>query len=152
MRFREMLGATRAKFAAVSNDLVFLYANDAYAKQWDKQPDDLIGKHVKEIFGAEGFEVSLEKFTDAINGETVTYEAEYSVGLRTFDLAIRLVPFYGADQDSANSGNSQGFYVFSQYVTPKRVSQQALSLILASAPGRICICLLYTSPSPRDRG
>lgn len=139
MRFREMLGATRAKFAAISNELVFLYANEAYAKQWDKRPDDLIGKHVKEILGAEGFEDSLDKFVDAIGGETVDYEAEYRVGLRTFDLAIRLVPFFDTDQDSANEGKSQGFYVFSQYVTAKRVSQQALSLILASAPGRICL-------------
>ena len=117
-----MLGATRAKFAAISRDFVFLYANKAYAKQWDNQPDDLIGKHAKEILGADGFEGSLDKFVDAIAGETVNYEAEYTVDQRTFVLAIRLVPFYGTDQDSTDPGESEGFYV----------------------------CLLYTSPSPRD--
>ncbi len=138
-RYREMLGATRAKFAAISKDFAFLYANEAYAKQWDKRPDDLIGKHVKEILGSESFEDSLDKFVDAIGGETVDYEAEFTVGLRTFVLAIRLVPFYGADQDSTDPNNIEGFYAFSQYVTAKRVSQQALSLILASAPARICL-------------
>lgn len=139
LRFREMLGVTRAKFAAVSRELVFLYANEAYAQQWDKRPDDIIGRPVKEVLGAEGFEDSLDHFVDAIGGETVEYEAEYCVGQRTFFLAIRLVPFYATDQKSTDPAKIEGFYFLSQYVSPKRVSQQALSLILASAPGRICL-------------
>ncbi len=134
-----MLGATRAKFAAISKDFVFLYANEAYAKQWDKRPDEIIGKPVKEILGVDGFEDSLDHFVDAISGETVEYEAEYCLGQRAFVLAIRLVPFYAEDQDSTDPPEIEGFYFLSQYVTPKRVSQQALSLILASAPGRICL-------------
>ena len=137
-RFRDMLGATRAKFAAISKDFVFLYANDAYAKQWDKQPEDLVGRHVKEILGVEGFEESLDRFGEAMEGQIVNYEAEYNVNHRVFVLAIRLVPFWETDQDSTDKTKIQGFYVLSQYVTSKRVSQQALSLILASAPGRIC--------------
>lgn len=134
-----MLGATRAKFAAISNDFVFLYANEAYAKQWDKRPDDIVGRPVKEILGAEGFEDSLDHFVDAIGGETLEYEAEYCVGQRTFVLAIRLVPFYATDQDSTDPAKVEGFYFLSQYVTSQRVSQEAISLILASAPGRICL-------------
>lgn len=134
-----MLGATRAKFAAISKDFVFLYANEAYAKQFDKRPDDLIGKHAKEILGDDGFEGSLDRFVDAIGGDTVDYEAEYTVGQRTFALAIRLVPFFATDDGAIDDGAIAGFYVFCQYVTGKWVSQQALSLILASAPGRICV-------------
>ena len=134
-----MLGATRAKFAAIGKDLRILYVNEACSKVWERRPEDVIGMHVKEILGTKNFENSLDKFTEAITGKTVDFEAEFTVGLRTFVLAIRLVPFYGTEQGSANRGEAQGVYIFSQYVTGKRVSQQALSLILASAPGKICL-------------
>ena len=138
-RFREMLAATTACFAAISNDFVFLYANEAYASLWNKRPDDLIGKPVKEIMGAEGFENSLDSFVDAISGETVNYEAEFCVGQRSVVLATRLVPFFESNPDSTGQKKSKGFYCLSNEVTGKRASQQALSLILASAPGRICL-------------
>ncbi len=136
LHFWEMLSKTTAMFAAVSNDFVYLYVNDAYAGQWNKQPEDLIGKPVKEILGIEGFENSLDSFVDAIGGETVNYEAEFSVGQRTVVLETRLEPFFGI---AGSAQKSDGFYIFSCDVTGKRVSQQALSLILASAPGRICL-------------
>ena len=138
-RFREMMGATRAKFAAIGKDLRILYVNEACSKVWERRPEDVIGMHVKEILGTKNFETSLDKFEKAISGKTVDFEAEFTVGLRMFVLAIRLVPFYGTDQDSSDQGEAQGIYAFSQYVTAKRVSQQALSLILASAPGKICL-------------
>ncbi len=138
-RFQEMLGATIAKFAAISKDFVILYANEAYANQWDKRPDDIIGKPIKEVLGADSFEDSLDNFVDAIAGQTVDYEAEYCVSQRTFVLGIRLVPFYAENQDPNAPATIEGFYFLSQYVTAKRVSQEALSLILASAPGRICL-------------
>ena len=108
-----MMGATRAKFAAVGRDLRILYANEACSKVWDQRPDEVIGMHVKDILGAKNFENSLDKFTEAITGKTVDFEAEFTVGLRTFVLAIRLVPFYGTDQDSADQGEPQGVYALS---------------------------------------
>jgi len=113
-----------------------LNPNSASKKCWGRRELSL-RRSVK--IGAEAFKDSLDKFAAAIGGETVEYEAEYSVAQRTFVLAVRLVPFGGPDQDLTDPSKIEGVYVFSQYVTAKRVSQQALSLILASAPGRICL-------------
>ena len=49
-------------------------------------------------------------------------------------METKLVPFKSASEPN----DVDGLYLFSSDVTGKHVSQQALALILASAPGRIC--------------
>ena len=120
--------------AIINKEFTYVYANEAYADLWGKQPEEVVGQRARDLLGPEDFENSLEHFVEAAGGTTVEYEAEYRIDQRTVVLETKLAPF----ASTAEPDQIDGFYVFSNDVTGKHVSQQALSLILASAPGRIC--------------
>ena len=133
-RFREMLSATTTMCAAIDKQFVFLHGNEEYANCWGTNVNKLIGQQVKRVLDPESFEKSLPYFKAALNGETVDFDLEFYEGRRVVVLANRLVPFYeGADK----SGPADGFYLFATDTTGQHVSQQVLSLVLASAPGYI---------------
>ena len=81
-----MRSASPFLIAILNRELTYIYANEAYADLWGKQPEAIVGKRVRDLLGPEGFENSLEHFVEAVGGSTVEYEGEFSIDQRTIVL------------------------------------------------------------------
>ncbi len=93
-RLLDMLPGLVAYF---DRDLQYLYANATYAAWRGIDPGDIIGRSCREIVGEQNYPAVLPRLTEALNGESVTYEYTLFEG----DAARRVQGSYVPDRDAA---------------------------------------------------
>ena len=104
----------------VSNDGHFCYVNKAYADWFDLNPEDIIGRAVKDFLGAEAYSQIKPHMDKALNGEQNYFEGEilYEQGKRFID-AIYTPVFDG-------SGSVKGYVALISDVTEKKETENEL--------------------------
>lgn len=102
--YKEIIGATSDLVALVGPDYAFLVANDACARFIGKQPEELVGIRVSEVFGQDFFEQKMKQPIDCcLTGQTCHHQdyvtkADHSRRFFHFSYSPH---FSGADQVSA---------------------------------------------------
>jgi PAS domain S-box-containing protein len=75
----------------VDLDYRYQFVNPMYLEYWNRQPEDIIGRHVAELTGEQVFDRTIRPYLDrALAGERVTYEATFefpSLGQRHMEVA-----------------------------------------------------------------
>ncbi len=84
--------------ARFDRDLRYIFANAPHEKMFRVPLDQLIGRSFKEMLGAERFAEVEHYFSQALDGQTVTYETHITSKKRgTSYLLVTLVPFFAED-------------------------------------------------------
>ena len=117
-------------------DFRYRFNNSAYEQWFGLQPHQLIGKHVRDVLGAEAFEVLKPRIEAVLSGKPVRFEAEipYRDGKRRH-VSAQYVPDRGAD------GTVRGWFDLIDDVTERKREQQnfedsRMRLSLAMRAGR----------------
>jgi PAS domain S-box-containing protein len=89
--FEALLTSGRDLKSFVDLDYRYQFVNPVYLEYWDRQPEDIIGRHVAELTGEQVFDRTIRPYLDrALAGEMVTYEATFefpSMGRRHMEVA-----------------------------------------------------------------
>ncbi len=120
-RLRLITDTIPAHIAYFDHRWTYQYANRGYARWFGWQPEDVVGKPIDTIIGAQVFATVKEHVSIALAGQQVTYE--YSMDLRdgrTVYARSTLVPEIDAN------GVTLGCFVHSFDITEQRRTQAAL--------------------------
>ena len=102
-------------------DMRCLFANKAYASTWGWKVEEVLGRTVEEIIGAEDFREVEPYIRRVLKGETVTYERtlrDEDGGARVIE--VNLLPQLDDD------GKPQAAFVLISDITRHRLSEQAV--------------------------
>jgi PAS domain S-box-containing protein len=105
----------------IDKNYIYRFANRAYESWWGRRPEDMIGRHVSEVVGEEGFAFRLPHMQAAMAGEDRRLEVAVPQAdgrVRYGD--VRYMPRFGAD------GTVEGFYAFVIDVTQRKKAEEAL--------------------------
>jgi PAS domain S-box-containing protein len=83
-QLRLITNALPALVSYVDRDHIYRFVNSAYEKWFLHSRDWVVGKHMREVVGAEAYDHLKPKIEAALSGETVTFEMEtpYESGIR----------------------------------------------------------------------
>ncbi len=129
-----------ANIAYVDADLVYRFVNSRYEILFGRAPEDIVGRPVAEVLGADGFAIAGPRLQRALAGEVHTYESEFRFpGREACWLAAHYIPDRGSD------GAVRGIFVFAVDVTRRRAAERQQEeaearyrLLYEQAPIGIC--------------
>jgi diguanylate cyclase (GGDEF)-like protein/PAS domain S-box-containing protein len=106
----------------VDIDRHYTFVNDAFLQLVGLDRDETIGKSVKDVMGADAFEIQQPYIERAARGESVTYEFEHTdVNLRRRWLRNKIVP------DMRFDATIKGYYIVGHDITDLKQAQDALA-------------------------
>ncbi|MRH97982.1 hybrid sensor histidine kinase/response regulator [Agrobacterium tumefaciens] len=109
----------------IGRDLRYRFANAAYADWFYRPPEDVIGKHVREIVGDEGFAKREDAILRALGGEETRIEMSWPHrDGRQREAEIRYLP------RRAKTGEVDGFYIFSIDITDRKQTEHQLEAMV----------------------
>ena len=118
-----MTDALAGLLGACGGDARFKFVNKAYADRFGLQPEDCIGKHIREVVGETAYE-SFGGYVDAVlRGEPVEFDIEIpyaEIGRRLMHCS------YQPDFDAA--GNVVGFVAAISDISERRKFEEALRI------------------------
>ena len=110
----------------IDRDLVYRFANAAYREWFGVDPDEVVGRSVRDVVGDAAFAVRLQAMRAALAGETVRFELPWPhLDNRRREAEIRYLPRRGPD------GSVTGFDVFVLDITDRKMTEEALSARVA---------------------
>jgi diguanylate cyclase (GGDEF)-like protein/PAS domain S-box-containing protein len=121
-RFESMVQSASDLIALLDRNLVFLAANNALLEAWGRRPDQVIGRHVKEVIGEELFELRRPIHERVLAGESLTGETWVQLpqqGRRYW--SVHYDPYRDSD------GNVIAMVVIARDITDQKRVEQALS-------------------------
>lgn len=127
MEFRALFDAFPALVAHVDCHLHVRHTNHCYREWFDIEPDEQIGRHIREVIGLDAFHTLQPCFQAALNGETAIHHGEvaYSRGGTRY--------IHGTYVPSLNdAGKVDGFYILAVDIS----SEQRLKCQLAEETRR----------------
>ena len=113
-------------------ELRFLFVDAAYARRFGCKPDDVVGRRLPDVVGAEPFALVRPYVQRAVAGETVDFEAELpfeDLGRRL--MHVRYVPYRTDD------GRVAGFVGVLADVTAQRRTEQRTTALAEAAQARL---------------
>jgi PAS domain S-box-containing protein len=120
-RLRFVANAVPALLAYVDASARYVWCNESYRRWFGYAPDELRGRHMKDVLGAEAWQL-LQRYVDqAIAGEAVTFESRipYKFGPAR-DVRASYVPHLDSQ------GRVRGFVVLSNDISEIRAAERAL--------------------------
>lgn len=106
----------------VDRDLRYVLASKAYAAVVGRTPDQIVGKHLADIMGAEGFDAIRPHVEIALQGQRVEFEAEVKVTHRgSGHWHVILVP------QRDGKGQTIGYVASIIDITEAKLSQETLA-------------------------
>lgn len=127
-RLRTMLDSLPAMAAEIDPDGRYVDVNRAYEETFGIDRDKIIGRHIREVVGVEGYKHIETHILAALAGKPVTYEAALDLGLKgNRVMRVTYVPH------RTEAGDPEGFYVFSMDVTDRVRAEQAQERAAARA-------------------
>ncbi|MCJ2125753.1 PAS domain-containing protein [Methylobacterium sp. J-077] len=107
--------------AFIDRDLVYRFANRAYEDWFFVTPDEVVGRHVRELIDEAGYAAREAAFASALAGESVRLELEWPC--RAGHLRIADIRYLPRRNDA---GSVDGFYVFVHDVTDRKQAERVL--------------------------
>jgi PAS domain S-box-containing protein len=123
MRQRAVLDALPDYAAYITPDHVYRLTNAAYRRLFDLDPNSIVGRHVRDVLGEQGYAFSKPNLDRALEGETVEVESVVLIEGGAPHLAVRYVP------DVHPDGTVQGVIVHARDVTDQRAVELELDRV-----------------------
>ena len=120
-QLRAVLNALPDYAAYISPDHIYRVTNAAYRRLFDLDPNEIVGRHVRDVLGEQGYAFSKPNLDRALAGETVEVEGIVLIEGGAPRLAVRYVP------DVQPSGTVRGVIVHARDVTSERAAQAELA-------------------------
>ena len=77
-RYEFIVNTSRDFLSLIDSEYKYITANKSYCLAHDKEPDEIIGKHVWDIWGREVYDEVIKGYLDrAFSGEEVSYQARF---------------------------------------------------------------------------
>lgn len=144
-----------AMIAHVNEELRYSHINRQYASLVGSEPDQILGRTVREVVGDELFQVIEPRIREVFKGKPVPFEVALTRKLgREGHFTVTYVP------DVGEAGQVQGFYVFMLDITEQKQAQRRQQLMVHELDHRVKNTLaavlalvdqtLCTSPSLED--
>jgi PAS domain S-box-containing protein len=119
---RTLLDAFPGFITCFSADLCFTYANERYAALLGLTPEQIVGKRIADMLGAERAE-RLEAHVERVQaGEHVTFEARYEATVNSPQTDMQVTLVAGADQLTGEPV----CYAFSTDISDRKRAEEAL--------------------------
>jgi PAS domain S-box-containing protein len=120
-RLRFVANAVPALLAYVDRDACYLWCNETYRRWFGTSPDEIRGRHCRDVLGATAWEQIRPFVERVLAGEEITFESRiaYKNG-PVRDIRATYVPHRDA------GGKVRGFVVLSNDITEIRSAEQAL--------------------------
>ena len=114
-RIRQIMDHIPALISYVDREGKFRFANQAYQAWLGIDPSLLLGRHLRDLYGAEVYSKIGPHLDAAFAGETVTYERELISNSGVRHVQVRMVPDRG-EKDSVH-----GLFVLVSDITERRL-------------------------------
>lgn len=120
-RLQPLVDSLPLPAAYVDKDHYFQYANRAYAKRFDMEAEEVVGRHVRDVLGRKEYQAVLPEISRALSGELLSFErsVKYKEGGERY-LHITYEP------DRSDDGEIRGFFTSIFDVTEQRRAEGAL--------------------------
>lgn len=130
---RSVLNSLPSLIGHWDKNLINLHANSSYTEYFGMNPDEVKGKHIRELLGPELYKKNLPYIQNALKGVPQTFEREIPLphGGSKHTLAHYL--------PELRNGEVIGFFVIVNDVTPLKMSEARFKGLLESAPDAIVI-------------
>jgi len=120
-RLKLIIDSIPALIAYVDRHEIYQFANRGYAEWFGLAKDEIVGRSIESVFGAELYPVVRKHLAVAATGERVSYEyARTLENRRTVHARSVIVPEVSAQ------GEVVGYFVLSTDITEQKASQAAL--------------------------
>lgn len=121
--YAQLFTASTDMLAVVSNEHIYLAANQAYLDMLAKTHAQVIGWHTRDVLGHPTYESHLSYFEQAISGKVVQFERRFiNRNGNQMDTEIRYFPFFD------NHGHQIGVVGAMRDITDKKLQEEQLKL------------------------
>ncbi|MFV0623532.1 ATP-binding protein [Sphingomonas sp. ac-8] len=119
---RRVADALPVLIAFIGRDQRYRFANRAYEDWFYVRPENVVGRHIRDVVGDDGYALRRADIERALAGETVRIEmpTPHRDGRRR-DAEIRYLPRYDAD------GVVDGFHIFAIDITDRKQTEEELA-------------------------
>ncbi len=137
--YAQLFTASTDMLAVVSNQHIYLAANQAYLDMLSKTKDEVVGQHTKQVLGEEIYQAYLGYFNQAITGEVVQFERRFiNHQGKLIDMEIRYFPFYNSH------GKQSGVVGVLRDISQKKRDEEQLAFLahhdaLTQLPNRLLL-------------
>lgn len=118
---RLITDAIPALIAYVDKDYIYRFVNKMYTQWFGYKPEDILGKHVREMLGKAVYEVVLPNLQKVLAGEELTFER-----LLTYKNAGERYVHVNYIPDVQPDGKVKGYYALVQDITERARAEEAL--------------------------
>jgi PAS domain S-box-containing protein len=116
-RIRQITDHIPALISYIDREGRFRFANQAYQDWLGIEPAQLLGRHLRDLYGSEVYSKIRPHLDAAFAGETVTYERELIGNDGCRQVQVKLVP------DRVERGSVQGLFVLVSDITEGRLAE-----------------------------
>jgi PAS domain S-box-containing protein len=121
LQLEEVTESTSVLLTHCSRDLRYVFVNRACAEFFGRPRDEIVGRPIRDILGAEAFEAIRPHIETVLQGDVVEYETELSyAGLGRRFMHVKYVP------DQGPAGEVRGWFASITDVTGRRWAEAAL--------------------------
>jgi PAS domain S-box-containing protein len=119
-RFRLLAEGVPSQFLYLDNELRVVFCNDLFLQMSGQRRENVIGRTIADLFGADRYALRRPYYERALRGETVSYEAQGALGKEHGYFRFQYRPSFDAD------GQVQGMFSMATDITDRRAIEMAL--------------------------
>ena len=98
----------------------YMFNNKAYEEWFGQSPNEIVGRHVREVLGEHGYERIHGRMEAALSGETQSFEYELTLRSRTRYVNATYIPDFG------EQGQVKGVFVLGIDITERKRMEERL--------------------------
>jgi PAS domain S-box-containing protein len=118
--FQRLLQSMPHAVAWVANDRTHLFANRAYAAQFGRRPEGLVGRHLRSVFGDAAYASAERHIEAALGGASAAFDLALGEGAGETVIHTEYMP------NRTDGGEIDGFFICVRDVTEPKRQESAL--------------------------
>ena len=119
-QLRLIADAMPALIAYIAPDGTYRFTNKLYQIWFGKAPEEVVGRHVRDVLGREAFEVLRPRLERALQGTRVFFEQTIPYASGPREVAVHYIPDVGID------GGVRGCFALIEDVSARKRGERAL--------------------------